>query len=178
MAFVNLHSLGKEREIILYFLYMPGITSINLKVGSFAAVIITVLYEFLSEPAVLFLSTWNHRQAIFVIFIDINSWYPSTWGSTILYSDYSLLCMCYWLLHTCVRRDIFYAWNFFLPLKLFSYLLIIPAQLLFSSNLSNMTIQVLQGNNSDVVHKYPGTCFWNFANISASNKVSLCKCSS
>ena len=112
-------------------------------------------------------------------FCDINHSYRLLYSHCLKYdnfvSDEIVSFMCYWLLHTCVRRGIFHSWCLILPLLTFPQLLTIPARILFSSNMPTMTICVLKGNEQDLVNKFLGTCFRNFVNISASIRVSPCR---
>ena len=62
--------------------------------------------------------------------IHIVCWRSSTWSMTILYLVHSLSSLCYWILHTCIRYDIFHPWCLFLLLGAYQYQLIILVRLL------------------------------------------------
>ena len=78
------------------------------------------------------------------------------------YTNHNLSCIRCLLLHTSLRHDIFHPGRLFQPLLAYQHMLIIPTQLLFSSNMSATLFPGLNKSEQDLAHKFPDTSFWNF----------------
>lgn len=92
-------------------------------------------------------STGNYGDVVL-----IDCWHASTGGIMMLYSNYSLLCICYWLL---------YGMTYSTPAAFF-IISNISIWLLLSLNMPSTLIQMLKGNEQDLIHKFQAISFWNF----------------